>query len=94
MSHPDFVHLLNCINDLSAEQMRQLSCELEAKLAEAEAEKQSAAVGQATPAHKPIWEVFQEISAGVPDEVWESLPPDLSEQHVHYIYGTPKRPAE
>ncbi len=39
---------------------------------------------QAVPAHKPIWEVFQELSADVPDEVWESLPPDLSEQHDHY----------
>ena len=43
-------------------------------------------------AHKPIWEVFQEISASVPDEVWDALPTDLSEQHDHYIYGTPKRP--
>jgi Arc/MetJ-type ribon-helix-helix transcriptional regulator len=48
---------------------------------------------EAVPAHKPIWEVFQELSADVPDEVWDSLPPDLSEQHDHYIYGTPKRPA-
>jgi hypothetical protein len=47
----------------------------------------------AAPTHKPIWEVFQDLSADVPDEVWDSLPPDLSEQHDHYIYGTPKRPA-
>ncbi len=45
------------------------------------------------PAHKPIWEVFQELSAAVPDEVWKSLPTDLSEQHDHYIYGTPERPS-
>ena len=49
---------------------------------------------QTVPAHKPIWEVFQEISASVPDEVWDALPTDLSEQHDHYIYGTPKRPTE
>jgi len=56
---------------------------------------QALAVNQveAVPAQKPIWEVFQELSADVPDEVWDSLPPDLSEQHDHYIYGTPKRPA-
>ena len=52
---------------------------------------------QATPAAasqggKPIWEVFQELSATVPDEVWDALPTDLSQQHDHYIYGTPKRP--
>ena len=33
MSHTDFVHLLGSINDLSPEQMRQLSRELETKLA-------------------------------------------------------------
>ena len=55
---------------------------------------QAVAGPPATPVHKPIWEVFQEISASVPDEVWDALPTDLSEQHDHYIYGTPKRPAE
>ena len=39
---------------------------------------------------KPIWEVFQEISATVPAEVWDALPTDLSEHHDHYLYGTPK----
>jgi Arc/MetJ-type ribon-helix-helix transcriptional regulator len=46
----------------------------------------------ATQERKPIWEVFQELSASVPAEVWDALPTDLSEQHDHYIYGTPKRP--
>jgi Arc/MetJ-type ribon-helix-helix transcriptional regulator len=46
----------------------------------------------AATAHKPIWEVFQELSADVPAEVWESLPPDLSEQHDHYIYGARRNP--
>jgi Arc/MetJ-type ribon-helix-helix transcriptional regulator len=53
----------------------------------------AASQGPPAPAHKPIWEVFHELSAAVPEEVWDSLPPDLSEQHDHYIYGTPKRPA-
>jgi hypothetical protein len=44
--------------------------------------------------HKPIWEEIQELTAGIPDEVWDKLPTDLSEQHDHYIYGTPKRPVE
>jgi Arc/MetJ-type ribon-helix-helix transcriptional regulator len=47
---------------------------------------------EAASIQKPIWEVFQELSATVPDEVWDALPTDLSEQHDHYIYGTPKRP--
>jgi hypothetical protein len=40
---------------------------------------------------KPIWEVFQEIAASIPDEEWAKLPVDGAEQHDHYIYGTPKR---
>jgi hypothetical protein len=44
MSHTNFVNLLISINALSPEQMRQLSRELEAKLAEAE--KQPAGHGQ------------------------------------------------
>ena len=42
--------------------------------------------------HKLIWEEIQELTAGIPDEVWDKLPTDLSEQHDHYNYGTPKRP--
>jgi hypothetical protein len=41
--------------------------------------------------HKPIWEVFQEITATIPDEEWAKLPVDGAEQHDHYIYGVPKR---
>jgi hypothetical protein len=43
--------------------------------------------------HKPIWEVFQEITARFPEEEWAKLPVDSAEQHDHSIYGTPKRPA-
>ena len=63
------------------------------RLKQEQAQVNQPAIDQSAPARKPIWEVFQEISADVPDEVWESLPTDLSEQHDHYIYGTPKRPA-
>src|SRR5271166_5732136 len=41
---------------------------------------------------KPIWEEIQELTAGISGDVWDKLPTDLSEQHDHYIYGTPKRP--
>ena len=51
------------------------------------------AVGQVAPTYKPIWEVFEEITAGIPEEEWAKLPTDGAEQHDHYIYDTPKRPA-
>jgi Arc/MetJ-type ribon-helix-helix transcriptional regulator len=47
---------------------------------------------EAVRARKPVWERIQELTADIPDQEWDKLPADLSEQHDHYIYGTPKRP--
>ncbi|MDQ3061497.1 MAG: hypothetical protein M3R14_01350 [Acidobacteriota bacterium] len=38
-----------------------------------------------------LGEKIKEIVADVSDEVWEKIPSDGSEQHDHYIYGTPKK---
>jgi Arc/MetJ-type ribon-helix-helix transcriptional regulator len=43
--------------------------------------------------HAPIWEVFQETLQDIPEEELKQLPVDAAEQHDHYIYGTPKKPA-
>ncbi|MCG3197867.1 MAG: hypothetical protein GHCLOJNM_02361 [bacterium] len=40
---------------------------------------------------KPIWEIFEELSKEAPDEEWDQLPSDLSENHDHYLYGSPRR---
>jgi Arc/MetJ-type ribon-helix-helix transcriptional regulator len=58
-----------------------------------QAEADQPAAGGAAQEHKPIWEEIQELTADVPAEEWDKLPSDLAEQHDHYIYGTPKRPA-
>jgi Arc/MetJ-type ribon-helix-helix transcriptional regulator len=54
----------------------------------------SAANVAAAPVHKPIWEVIEEENRSIPPEVWDALPTDLSGQHDHYLYGTPKHPVE
>jgi hypothetical protein len=41
----------------------------------------------------PIWEVFQETLNDIPKAELDALRPDAAEQHDHYIYGTPKKPA-
>ena len=64
------------------------------RLRQEQAQVQQPAASQAASAHKPIWEVIEEENRSIPPEVWDTLPADLSEQHDHYIYGTPKRPAE
>jgi hypothetical protein len=40
---------------------------------------------------KPIWQVIIESVQDLPPEELERLPTDLSAEHDHYIYGTPKR---
>ncbi len=95
MSHTEFNHIVDSINALSPEQMKKLRDELDSKLAAA---KQHAAApatseGQAATPHKPVWERILERTAAIPEEEWDKLPADLAEQHDHYLYGTPKRPA-
>jgi Arc/MetJ-type ribon-helix-helix transcriptional regulator len=48
---------------------------------------------ESAPITKPIWEKFEEIAAGIPKEVWDTIPADSSEQLDHYLYGAPRRPA-
>ena len=38
-----------------------------------------------------LGERLMQIVADVPEEVWDRVPSDGSEQHDHYIYGTRKR---
>jgi len=40
---------------------------------------------------RPIWQMVEELLSDIPQDVLDSLPTDGSEQHDHYIYGTPKR---
>jgi hypothetical protein len=35
--------------------------------------------------------IVESLGAQVPDEEWDELPADLSQELDHYIYGTPKR---
>lgn len=42
-------------------------------------------------ARKPIWEVVDEINAGLPADTWESVPTDGSINLDHYLYGAPKQ---
>jgi len=40
---------------------------------------------------KPIWEVVDEINAGLPADTWENVPTDGSINLDHYLYGAPKK---
>ena len=39
----------------------------------------------------PIWEVVDEINAGLPEDTWENVPTDGSINLDHYLYGAPKQ---
>jgi hypothetical protein len=93
MTYIKFNRLLSSVTALSPDEMRLLRDKLDHKIAEADARYDAAAKPPA-PARKPIWERVLERSAAIPDEEYDKLPTDLSEQHDHYLYGTPKRPAQ
>jgi hypothetical protein len=38
-----------------------------------------------------IWEKIRARAGNLPDEIWEQMPVDGSEQHDHYISGSPKK---
>lgn len=40
---------------------------------------------------KPVWQVVDEINAGLPADTWENVPADGSSNLSHYLYGAPKR---
>jgi hypothetical protein len=48
---------------------------------------------EAPPRHKHLGAIAADLLHDVPDDDFAQLPVDGAEQHDHYIYGTPKRPA-
>lgn len=40
---------------------------------------------------RPIWDVVEEINAGLPADTWETVPTDGSVNLDHYLYGAPKQ---
>src|SRR5258708_983458 len=48
----------------------------------------------AQPGRKPIWERVNDLRDTIPAEEWDKLPVDGARQLKHYLYGSPKRPAE
>lgn len=40
---------------------------------------------------RPIWEVVDEINAGLPADTWENVPTNGSIDLNHYLYGAPKQ---
>ena len=40
---------------------------------------------------RPIEDILAELAAEVPAEEWNQLPPDLTDNIDHYLYGTPKQ---
>ena len=41
--------------------------------------------------HRPIWEIVEEVNAGLHADTWDSVPTDGSINLDHYLYGAPKQ---
>ena len=54
-------------------------------LVEALLDKEQLAPPEST--HRPISEIFEELSSQIPLDEWAELPRDGAEQHDHYLYG-------
>ena len=58
------------VDDAVAEAVRLLL-----QKSQSEAWREKAEAGEQTaPVHKPIWEVFEEITASIPEEEWAKIP--------------------
>jgi hypothetical protein len=40
---------------------------------------------------RSIWDVVEEVNAGLPADTWDSVPTDGSINLDHYLYGAPKQ---
>lgn len=40
---------------------------------------------------RPIWEIIEEVNAGLPADTWENVPTDASINLDHYLYGALNR---
>jgi putative addiction module CopG family antidote len=69
--------------DVVAEALRRLQREEETSVPNTQSQ---------TPSPITAWQRLLTIMQNVPDEVFDRMPSDSSEQLDHYIYGTPKRP--
>ncbi len=42
-------------------------------------------------ARRSIWEIVEEVNAGLPADTWDAVPTDGSINLDHYLYGAPKQ---
>lgn len=77
------------LDDAMAEAAAMLVDRLEHEQAEAKPPVTNQA--EAVPAHKPIWEVVDDLRKSIPPEEFAKLPKDGAEQLDHYLYGSPSR---
>jgi Arc/MetJ-type ribon-helix-helix transcriptional regulator len=64
------------------------------RLKQERAPESSATHAGPAPTRKPLWERAAELRKSIPKEEWAKLPADGAEQLDHYLYGSPRRPAE
>ncbi|MCY7391447.1 MAG: hypothetical protein LH647_08110 [Leptolyngbyaceae cyanobacterium CAN_BIN12] len=86
---PKLSELIQQAETLPLEEQLQLLSHLQKKLKEASqiVEPEAETTGQS------LLNLFDSLIAGMTEKEIAQLPTDGAEQHDHYIYGIPKRPA-
>lgn len=79
------------VDDAMAEAARLLLRQVEEKAADS---ARAEPLDDTSPEDQPIWEAIEELRRHVPPEEFLKLPKDGAAQIDHYIYGSPKRPAQ
>jgi hypothetical protein len=92
MNQNEFNHIVKSVPALSPEQMELLRRELDNNLSPTATSSTSQDSDADEPARVPAWKRIIESMNAVPDEVFDRIPTDSSEQLDHYLYGTPRRP--
>ena len=77
-------HLIDSLPDGEVAEVKEIVQAVRQQKRVAEAEAGGAGV-------RPIEEIAAELAAKVPQEEWDRLPADLSDNLDHYLYGTPKK---
>ncbi|MGH9875491.1 MAG: hypothetical protein ACRD9S_23800 [Pyrinomonadaceae bacterium] len=81
--------LIDKVRALPSNKQREALRLLDTLASEPDSEPDGTEVGR-----RPIWEIVEEVNAGLPADTWDNVPTDGSINLDHYLYEAPNRTGE